>query len=182
MLKFSDLTAKTHRFRLWHVVGIIVVLSSIVLGTYAMSFNSKQLNLSCQAKLYQSPFMAESLPAFSQSLALDVAIEANQAKLSYRYAQDGQDLAALIYRGKVSALEPGTMTYKLNLDQANLKMDLLQTEVPDLMRAEVRKSRQALFEQGRMSFDMQIVDMDTLNDFVLIKFYPSGHLWACRSH
>ncbi|MFV0596117.1 hypothetical protein [Shewanella sp.] len=182
MLKFSDLTAKTHRLRLWHVIGSVVVLSGIVLGSYSMSFNSKQLNLSCQAKLYQSPFIAESLPAFSQTLALDVAIEANRAKLTYSYVQDGQDLAALIYRGKVSALEPGTMTYKLNLDQANLKMDLLQTEMPELMRTEVQKSRKALFEQGRMSFNMQIVDMDSLNDYVLIKFYPSGHLWACKSH
>jgi len=181
VLKLTGIKNHNRRLRLWHVIAIVLVLVGIGLGAYAMTFNSKQLNLSCRAKLYEAPFKAESLPSYSQSLALDVKIAANHAKLSYRYGQNGQDLAALIYEGKVSALAPGTMTYKLNLDQANLKMDLLQTEVPDLMSAEVQKSRKALFEQGGMSFDMQIVDMDTLNNYVLIKFYPSGHLWACQN-
>ena len=181
MLKLTGIKNHSCRLRLWHVIVILAVLFSLVLGSYAITFNSTQLSLSCHAKLYEAPFQAEDLPSSSQSLALDVKIAASQAKLSYHYLQNGQVLAALIYQGKVSAFAPGTMTYKLNLDQANLDMDLLQTEVPDLMRAEVQKSRKALFEQGGMSFDMQIVDMDTLNNYVLIKFYPSGHLWACQS-
>ena len=180
MLKLTGIKNHNRRLRLWHVIAIVLVLVGIGLGAYAMTFNSKQLNLSCRAKLYEAPFKAESLPTYSQSLALDVKVEASQAKLSYHYLQNGQVLSSLIYQGRVSAFAPGTMTYKLNLDQANLDMDLLQTEVPELMRTEVQKSREALLEQGRMSFDMQIVDMEPLNDYVLIKFYPSGHLWACQ--
>ncbi len=73
------------------------------------------------------------------------------------------------------------MTYQFDLAQANIKMDLLQTELPEPIREDVQRSRAALIALGTMSFNMQIVDINRIDDYTLIKFMPSGNLWACSS-
>ncbi|MCH1929675.1 hypothetical protein L9G16_05725 [Shewanella sp. A25] len=180
MFKRINLTLFGRGLQLWHLAVLMVLFFGLFFGFKAKAVNNKHIALTCDAKLYKSPFNVSATP-FSQSLKLDVEIKDKRVKLNYRYLIDGHDLAAIIYNGTVSTLEAGTMTYKLDLDQANLKMDLLQDEVPEPIRDEIKESRVSLFEQGKMSYDLQIVDMDAVNNFTLIKFYPSGNLWACSN-
>ncbi|QYJ78229.1 hypothetical protein [Shewanella acanthi] len=178
MLNRINSTLFGRGLQLWHLVVLMVLLFSLFVVFKANAVNNKHIALTCDARLYKSPFNVNAAH-FSQSLKLDVEIKDKRVKLNYRYRIDDHDLAAIIYNGTVSTLEAGTMTYKLDLDQANLKMDLLEDEVPEPIRDEIKQARVSLLELGEMSYDLQIVEMDRINDFTLIKFYPSGNLWAC---
>lgn len=101
--------------------------------------------------------------------------------LNYRYGSNAKELASINYSGVVKNFEIGSMTYQFDLAQANVKMDLLQTEFPEPMRDDVQRSRAALIALGTMSLNMQIVDINRLDDYTLIKFTPSDNLWACSS-
>ncbi|MGL6123166.1 MAG: hypothetical protein ACRC1W_09135, partial [Shewanella sp.] len=140
------------------------------------------LDLSCYAELYSSPFVGDHSSIFNQSLTLDINLHDEGVKLAYHYGFDGKKMASIVYHGQSVAFEIGTMTYKLELEEANVKLDLLQVGLPEPIRVAVDKSRAALVADGVIGFDMQIVDFDTINDFTLLRFKPSGTLWACRTN
>lgn len=170
-----------NRFKPWQILLVVMLGLGILLYGYAASFSHKSLNLNCLAQLYQPPFLDAASSSLHHSLALTVQVQGKKVNLNYRYGSNDKELASINYSGVVKNFEIGSMTYQFDLAQANVKMDLLQTEIPDPIRDDVQRSRAALIALGTMSFNMQIVDINRLDDYTLIKFTPSGNLWACSS-
>lgn len=169
------------RLKPWQLLLIIMLGLGGLLYGYGQSVSHKSLNLDCHAQLFQPPFSDASSSLLRHSLSLSVQVQGQKATLDYSYGIDNKELASINYSGEVKHFDIGTMTYQFDLAQANIKMDLLQTELPEPIREDVQRSRAALIALGTMSFNMQIVDINRIDDYTLIKFMPSGNLWACSS-
>ncbi|QDZ92214.1 hypothetical protein D0436_18100 [Shewanella decolorationis] len=169
------------RFKPWQLLLIFVSGVGILVFGYTASFSHKSLNLNCLAQLYQPPFWDATSSSLHHSLSLTVEVQDKKVNLNYRYGSNDKELASINYSGVVKNFDIGSMTYQFDLAQANVQMDLLQIEIPEPIRDDVQRSREALMALGTMSFNMQIVDINRLDDYTLIKFTPSGNLWACSS-
>ncbi|WP_198782411.1 hypothetical protein [Shewanella putrefaciens] len=169
------------RFKPWQVLLVVMLGLGLLLYGYTASFSHKSLHLECHAQLHQPPFSNTASSLLRHSLTLVVQVRDKKVNLDYRYGLNDKALASINYSGVVKNFEIGTMTYQFDLAQANVKMDLLQTEIPEPIREDIKRSRAALIALGKMSFNMQIVDINRIDDYTLIEFKPSGHLWACSS-
>ncbi|MGL4446480.1 MAG: hypothetical protein ACRCUH_08360 [Shewanella sp.] len=182
MTKWHVITAGLKRIRLWHCLAAVFIGTILFLLINNDIGGEDTLDLSCYAELYSSPFVVDETLTFKKTLTLDIKLEGDDIKLAYHYGRGGKTLASIVYHGESLAFEAGTMTYKLQVDTASVKMDLLQVDLPGPIQDAVNKSRGVLVKDGVITFDMQIVDFDTINDFTLVKFKPSGSFWACRSN
>lgn len=169
------------RLKPWQLLLIVMLGLGALLYGYTQSVSHKSLSLDCQAQLLQPPFSDATSSQLRHSLSLTVEVQGQKVDLHYRYGLDEKELASINYSGDVKHFEVGTMTYQFDLAKANVKMDLLQTEIPEPIREDVQRSRAALIALGTMSFNMQIVDINRIDDYTLIKFTPSGNVWACSS-
>ncbi len=180
MAKFHGIKPKVKQSLVWYMLALVLVFLVVVVFSSGWFFGKKYLRLNCHTDLYTAPFtLSPSNEVLNQYLALDVELLGEQVSLNYHYGIDGKEISSILYRGKVSGLEAGAMTYKLDLLQADINMDLAQSTLPPIMRDALNEAREAFIQQGQMSLNLQIVDRDSQNDFTLIKFYPSGNLWAC---
>ncbi|MGL5359072.1 MAG: hypothetical protein ACRDBI_05045 [Shewanella sp.] len=182
MIKLHLITAGLKRIRLWHCLAAVFSGTILFLLLNDDIGGEDNLDLSCYAELYASPFVVDESLTFNQTLTLDINLEGDTIKLAYHFGDRGKNLASIVYHGESLAFEAGTMTYKLEVDTASVKMDLLQVDLPEPIKDAVNKSRGVLVNYGVINFDMQIVDFDTINGFTLVKFKPSGSLWACRTN
>lgn len=182
MTKFDLIKSIWKRIRLWHYLAILFIGTILFLLINDDIGGKETLDLSCYAELYASPFVVNQSSKFNKNLTLNINLEGDAIKLSYHYGVGGRNIASIVYHGESLAFEVGSMTYKLRVDTASVEMDLLQTELPGPIHDAVDKSRGVLVKEGVIDFDMQIVDFDAVNDFTLVKFRPSGSLWACRSN
>ncbi|MGL4937387.1 hypothetical protein [Shewanella sp.] len=182
MTKWHVITAGLKRIRLWHCLAAVFIGTILLLLLNDDIGGEDTLDLSCYAELYSSPFVVDETLTFKKTLTLDIKLEGDEIILAYHYGRGEKKLASIVYHGESLAFEAGTMTYKLIVDTASVKMDLLQVELPGPIQDAVNKSRGVLVKDGMINFDMQIVDFDTINDFTLVRFKPSGSFWACRSN
>ncbi len=182
MIKLHVITAGLKRIRLWHCLAAVFSGTILLLLLNNDIGGEDSLDLSCYAEVYSSPFVVNESLTFNQTLTLDIKLEGDEIQLSYHFGDGGKNVASIVYHGESTAFEAGTMTYKLKVDTASVKMDLLQVDLPQPIQDAVSKSRGVLVKDGLISFDMQIVDFDTINGFTLVKFKPSGSFWACRTN
>lgn len=180
MTKLPLITAVWQYIRLWHYLAMAFICTILFLLINNDIGGEETLDLSCYAELYSSPFVVNEQSTFNSNLTLNINLDGGEIKLAYHYGVGDKNVASIVYRGETLAFEVGTMTYKLKVATASVEMDLLQVELPGPIRDAVHQSRTALVQDGFISFDMQMVDFDTINNVTLVKFQPSGSLWACR--
>ena len=121
----------------------------------------------------------------SQHAGLRFEIErvGSAVKLQMTYLNDDKDLVTVSGTGTLVEVSAPVLTYKVLLDSAALKSDLLQEVYDPHMLETVRLVKKSITSgaagQGE-AFYIKVLEMDKTTGFVTIQLSERNALWACK--
>lgn len=121
----------------------------------------------------------------SQHAGLRFEIErvGSAVKLQMTYLNDDKDLVTVSGTGTLVEVSAPVLTYKVLLDSAVLKSDLLQTVYEPHMQETVRLMKKSINKGAAgkgEAFYIKVLEMDKTTGFVTIQLSERNALWACK--
>ncbi len=121
----------------------------------------------------------------SQHAGLRFEIErvGSAVKLQMTYLNDDKDLVTVSGTGTLVEVSAPVLTYKVLLDSAALKSDLLQAVYEPHMQETVRLVKKSINKGAAgkgEAFYIKVLEMDKTTGFVTIQLSERNALWACK--
>ncbi|BAJ00691.1 hypothetical protein [Shewanella violacea] len=162
------------RFRIWHISLVLFGILLVILFLHAYALNSAGINLTCRGNAFAAN------PADDLSLELKVKSKDKKVTLNYSFISKGLNLGGMEFRGRLDKLEVASMTYKLNIDEGDFRLNFGHKVLPSYMESFIDSASNALANSHSVKLDIHVLDMDTSNNYTAIQFIPGNSIWICE--
>ncbi|GIU52301.1 MULTISPECIES: hypothetical protein [Shewanella] len=137
----------------------------------------------CNSKIYQFEMVDNVIMNHQhEPLYLSLTVQNKQINLDYYTAEKEGERELVSLKGKLKELEIGKLMYQLDLKITDAQYQLDDPQLQDYLVNELDEVKSMLVTGSDISVALQVLEMDTKKDFILIKFSPYNTLWACRLH
>ncbi len=154
---------------LFSLVAIIILIFSL----HYYHLSEKEIYLLCEGELYGGDA--------SDDLKLMLSIETKEKNiiLNYQFFHKGYPLGKITFKGKLNTIDVASMTYKFLIDAGEFQLNFGKKTIPSHMEGLINTAKHALEYSKTENLDLQIIDMNSNEDYAVIQFNPGYGIWIC---
>ncbi|MCL1068753.1 hypothetical protein L2735_18455 [Shewanella olleyana] len=135
----------------------------------------------CNSKIYQFKNQnGEVVHSQNEPLYLSLTIQDELISLDYFTGEEENEREFISLEGNLKELEVGKMMYQLDLKVIDANYQLDAPQLQNYLAKELDVMQESLILGNEISVAVQVLEMDTEKEYILIKFSPYHTLWACR--
>ncbi|MCL1046575.1 hypothetical protein L2737_14780 [Shewanella electrodiphila] len=160
---------------------VLFCISILILESFA---DSRQVSaFDCSTKIHAMT-ANDNIVINTPQISIHLSLTFNDEKiyLDYFSEQPESSREHLSLKGQLRELEIGKLLYQLDLDITDAKFISDNSSFQSYLANEFNESKENLAVGNQVSVNVQVLEMDADNGFILVKFTPFSTLWACQLH
>ncbi|MBR9729412.1 hypothetical protein ACFOD0_15020 [Shewanella intestini] len=179
MIKTLRQYKKKIREKLLFVVALIALLLLVYMGLQYWAHNRDIYQFECKADAYNIDESLENGEIVNGDLLLELKVKRQHLVLTYYSIFDDDVHEFVAFEGDLQEVEVGSMTYNIEFEATDVELTPYSLLYPYL-KTELEMGDNRLSYGYRFEQNFSVVKVDSMFNFMLIKFTPSNSLWGCE--